>query len=288
MSWLAAALVLLASAIQGAGSAGTHAAISLEPTAHDFGQGLIRGGTWVRFELGGVWRGDSVTMRLTGPDSADFALRAFPVGPNPCSPDPWGRSLACDVIASFHPRSTGPKRAVLEVVDQAGNRATAPLTGVGVMPICTNEVVWCNYAHYYSGHFTYSENVQNARSRSSTTVTVWLSRGDAVCIGRQTQFVRGGDPETVTEEINGRGEVGVEFLQGERDSLVYRISIGCPGLQTATSQHRASMTAQGLLTGSEEYVPFEGEADPGTTGLTRIMWSLYTNDRLLFLALLVL
>lgn len=288
MSGLVAVLVLLASAIQGAASAGARPAISLDPTAHDFGQGLIRGDAWVRFELGGVLRGDSVTMRLTGPDSADFGLRAFPVGPNPCSPDPWGRSRDCDIIASFHPRSTGPKRAVLEVVDEAGDRATATLTGVGVMPLCTNEVVWCNYAHYYSGHFTYSENIQTERSRSSTTVTVWVRQGDAVCIGGRTQFERGGDPETQTEEINGPGEVGVEFLPGEADSVVYQISIGCPGLKAATSKHRAAMTAQALLFGSEEYVPFESEADPGATGLTRIMWSFYTSDRLLLLALLVL
>jgi hypothetical protein len=284
----------------GALGAGAYRALTLVPTSHDFGKAGVQGEVYRVFRISGVTAATAPTLRaeLTGRDSVDWYLQNdgsacwWPgrqdsnyVNNNP-SPFPG----TCDPFeVTFHPRTEGRKTAVLVVKDELGNRATAQLTGEAVAALCTNKVVFCNYAHLYSGTFNQTSNVETQDSYLRSTVMVTVTRGEAVCLGTQTQFQRNADPETVTKEISGPGLFAVEFLLGNNDSLKYRISFACPEparrgepgvpptyASTATELNEAVMYAQDLLAGSEDYPAPEADPDNGVTGMVRTTWELRT------------
>lgn len=286
-------------ALGGLGAAAT-TALMLEPASHDFGNVAVHGEAEFEFRLSGatVRNADDLRVAIRGPDSVDWNILGDEVGCTwPGRFDSTRRTRPgfpgiCDPLGvRFSPKSEGRKNAVLEVTDSLGNRATARLRGNAVAALCTNRVVFCNYAHLYTGafHQTYNIEAQDSYLRSSVSVTV--TKGEALCVGSQTQFQRGADPETVTKEITGPGLFAVEFLKDENDSLKYRISFGCPEparrgergapptyASTATELNQAVMYAQDLLAGSEDYPAPEADPENGVTGMVRTTWELRTRS----------
>lgn len=284
----------------GALGAVAHRALTLVPSSHDFGKAAVQGEAYREFRISGVTATTAPTLKaeLTGRDAVDWYLQNDGMAcwwpgrqdPNYRNDNPSSFGGTCEPFAvTFHPKTEGRKSAVLVVVDQLGNRVTAQLTGEAVPALCTNRVVFCNYAHLYSGafHQTYNIEAQDSHLRSSVSVTV--TKGEALCVGTQTQFQRGADPETVTKEITGPGLFAVEFLKDENDSLKYRISFGCPEparrgergapptyASTATELNQAVMYAQDLLAGSEDYPAPEADPENGVTGMVRTTWELRT------------
>jgi hypothetical protein len=117
----------------------------------------------------------------------------------------------------------GVKKASLDVVDSKHVLVSAALEGVAVEPVCTNDVVFCNYARFYSGNFDWSTATEQ--------VKVTIVNGVASCNGSATFQ---GRPKGI---VSGPGLVAVEFVQGTiEDStgnegperLVYRITVACP------------------------------------------------------------
>ena len=190
----------------------TAAALTIAPASHDFGQVAVMGLKTQIFTTTlppGVTSG-TLTYAITGPDAADFLdSGTMPFGPNTsCPSGPQG--VACEWSVEFRPRSMGPKRATLEVTDNSGNRITAALRGEAVAALCTNRVVFCNYAHHYSGVVSWSDG--------NAGVNVDVEKGVASC-----------NATGESELTSGPGLVAVEFGESEDEpSPFYRITVACP------------------------------------------------------------
>lgn len=195
------------------------AALSIAPASHNFGKVAVMGSVQQAFTVtlpSGVARGASLTYAIAGPDAADFILpppagTIDPFDPmRPCPPGPQGRACSKEVV--FWPHGLGPKQATLVVTDNSGNRATAALSGEGVKALCTNTVVWCNYAIHYSGVVSYAGEAGH--------VNVDVVQGVASCNAASP-----GESGLTT----GPGLIGVEFgRDGEMPGGFYRITVACP------------------------------------------------------------
>src|ERR1044071_3101104 len=118
----------------------------------------------------------------------------------------------------------GPARIGL-VAAVSGNRVTVPLTGKGVQQQCTNRVVFCNYAHLYSGIFSWTYTIVAASSQTKIHVQVNITNGEAVCNGSETLTDNG---RSRTGAITGKGLLAVEWLTGDESPYVYRITAASP------------------------------------------------------------
>lgn len=131
----------------------------------------------------------------------------------------------------FGPGSyVGPKRARLEVTDSRGGVAKATLSDTVVAPVCTNNVVFCNYAHLYSGTFNWINKNSSATSSHSENVAVTVTLGVAVCNGTVVDTENG---RSITGAVTGKGLIGVEFDEEvdpttNTKQTVYRITAACP------------------------------------------------------------
>jgi hypothetical protein len=197
------------------------AALTINPPYQNFGK-VVAGNMESRsftttLPPGAAW-GTSLTYTITGPNAGDFKWEdANPVDPfnsNSCRAGAQG--VACTGSVLFYPRSVGSKRATLAVSDGRGSMTSATLEGEAVAALCTNRVVFCNYAHHYSGVVSWSDG--------DSYVNVDVVRGVASC------NTGGPDPGLM---VSGPGLIAVEFGQStersERRSLTYyRITAACP------------------------------------------------------------
>src|SRR5262245_8698459 len=252
------------------------ATMRIQPSSYDFGKEVTHGGAKATsFAISVTGGGTVLTATISGPDVADFKLGTA----TGCGPT----SNSCTLAVSFKPQSVGVKNATLTLDDGKGNSAQASLRGTGIAPVCTNNVVFCNYAFLYSGNFDWTT--------ASETVRVTVVDGVATCNGSVTLQ---GRPRG---SVNGTGLIGVEFVRGSitdslgnegPERLVHRVTVAwrspfVPATADAaalpsrpaelgdffktTYNQPAIKTPMDSLTGSTSY-PLEGE---GTVSVT---WTL--------------
>ena len=202
--------------------AAVRAALTVTPTSHDFGNVAVGGLMAKDFRIVPSPGVDTILLAMQGPDKMDFApdvdtiivaLECNAQGP------------ACIRAINFHPKSLGPKQATAVITDRRGGRATVSLTGKGVSPICTNRVVFCNYAHLYSGTFGWNRTLNGPNSQYRENVQVTITNGVAVCNGSATSSGQG---TSQTGAITGKGLIAVEWLEDPMYPWVYQITAACP------------------------------------------------------------
>jgi len=113
----------------------------------------------------------------------------------------------------------------LVVKDFRGGRATAALKGNGVRALCENKVVSCNYAHLYSGVFSWNDGLQGAGSSTSIVMQADIDGLNVACNGTETIRDEGGSHVLVSK---GSGLVAVEFKVDDENRKVYNITVACP------------------------------------------------------------
>ncbi len=218
--------------------AAMQAGITVTPAGHDYGDVGLGGVVYQDFQMElppGIAPQDTVyqlSMTTTGPDAKDFLLYTplidVPVVTRhvnliQCPTGP--RALVCTESVRFTPTLVGPRQATLVVADNRGNRFTVPLRGKGVEPVCTNRVVFCNYAHLYSGTFGWNYSIIGPASQTKVHVQVTVTNGVAVCNGAETITANG---RAQTGAITGKGLFAVEWLEDAMYPFVYRITAACP------------------------------------------------------------
>jgi hypothetical protein len=276
-------------------AAGIARTVTVTPTSLDFGQVAIGGGTnakSVDIRMAAPGPKDSVIAVLAGPDVADFRM-------SPSCQDPSLAAGPCSQQVWFQPSLQGPKVARLELTDTRGGRATVTLKGTGVSPVCTNKVVFCNYAHFYTGTFNWTSNLTGPGASTSETISVDILHGVASCNGTVKSTFQG---RSRTGAVTGTGLVAVEFdndtlPNGDRDpkaGTVYRITVACPSPdfkatadEPATPSRPAELgdffqqsydqkiKAVGLdLVGSTSYPAPDVDPLNGVNGAVQVNWSL--------------
>jgi hypothetical protein len=191
------------------------AALGLAPQYHNFGKvvaGNQKSRSFTTTLPPGAPPGTTLTYTITGPDASDFQWSdnnpVDPFGSSHCQAGPQGVTCTGEVL--FYPRSIGPKRATLAVSDGRGSMTTATLEGEAVAALCTNRVVFCNYALHYSGVVSWSDGTSG--------VNVDVVNGVASC-----------NASGESELTSGPGLVAVEFGESEdAPSPFYRITAACP------------------------------------------------------------
>lgn len=231
--------------------------ISIQPISHDFGRiavgGTSRNMTFRVTLPTGAGPSDTIIGKIAGADATDFILfnenngtRCEGGRPSLLAPSPYSsywRSGSCTYEVDFRPGSyVGPKVARLEVSDSRGGVAKATLTGTAVAPLCTNNVVFCNYAHLYSGTFNWINKNSSPTSSHSENVEVTVTLGVAVCNGTVTDTENG---QSTTGAVTGKGLIGVEFDEEvdpntRAKRTVYRISVACPSPAFAATEYVAA------------------------------------------------
>lgn len=252
-------------------------ATTISPTRYDWGRVAVGDpAPFIKFRVtlpAGFLLTDSVDVSLAGPDVQDFYVDTL--GRVVCNmPDPWDpRRLrpggGCEFQVQFQPRSVAAKTARLEVVDKFGTKATATLHGFGIAPMCTMTVVFCNYAHLYSGSFSWQTGLSGQYGQNSKTITVNVINGRANCSGSETDvnIDDRGNRTTQVGTILGPGLIAIEFEKDSTGKDVYRITGACPSPYwppTADQPARASTPAE---LGSSYYEQsYQQPMPPGSTG----------------------
>ena len=290
------------------------AAITITPPSHDFGDINVNGMSppkTFRVTVSGPLLGNKHTVKVVGQDASEFPLNSGDTlllsDPQSCTRTSQGAT--CKVVIDFRPRGVGARFARLEVSDRLGTRARADLKGKGVGgTVCLYRVVECNYAHIWSGVFTWTSTTNAPGSQDTETVDVTVVNGVASCNGGATSS---GNGKTRSARIQGPGLFAVEFLSDTDKPhqaqlgvgyWVYRITAACPsphwpassdepetesrpaemghGEQSSDKQPAAAtaMTLDSLISRLpklEGRISFPGN-DPvnGVTGTTTITWNL--------------
>jgi hypothetical protein len=153
-------------------------------------------------------------------------------------------------------------------------------------PSCQMKVVSCNYAHLYSGEFSWSNTIKGSASQFHEQVTVSVKNGVADCLGTVKDTDHG---QTTSGTVSGPGLFAVEFERDSANQLVYRITAACPTaagmgspVQKAelghhdqeTYRQRATAIAQQVLKGSSNYPAPETDPVNGVTGTVQVTWNL--------------
>jgi hypothetical protein len=149
-------------------------------------------------------------------------------------------------------------------------------------------VVACNYAHLYSGAFSWQVELRSPIGSDVTSVQVSVISGKATCSGSVVSESKGADP--VREPVQGQGLVAVEFVSDSSNPLEYKISVACP--TTSSGQTNAASLGNGIsiesplmpakavgenLSGTQRYPAPETDPDNGVTGTVQISWKLSRN-----------
>lgn len=213
------------------------AAITITPPSHDFGDINVNGmspAKTFRITVSGPVLGNKLTVKVVGQDAREFPHSHDTIDladPRLCTTTSQGAT--CTATVEFRPRGVGARFARLEVTDRFGTRGRADLKGKGVGgTVCLYRVVECNYAHLWSGMFSWS-SVSNAPGEQDTeTVDVTVVNGVATCNGGATSSSQG---TTRTGRIQGTGLFAVEFMPALETPAVlgvtlwaYRITVACP------------------------------------------------------------
>lgn len=270
-------------------------AVTVTPSSFDFGQVAVGGGsktTAFTIQMAGAGPTDSVVAVLAGPDAGDFRVGVS------CQP-PLLQGGGCRASVHFVPTLPGPKLARLDLTDTRGGRTSAALKGTGVQPVCTNRVVFCNYAHLYSGTFNWSSNLTGPGASTSETVSVTVVQGVATCNGTVISTLKG---RSRTGAVTGNGLVAVEFdhdtlPNGDRSPTagnVYRVTVACPSPAFQATADEAATPARPAelgdffqqtydqrikavgdnLSGSTSYPSPDADALNGVMGAVQVNWSL--------------
>lgn len=287
------------------------AAITITPASYDFGEAAVKGMAIARFRValpGSAAAAAAIrtsvafgtlTTSLTGPNAADFYSDDGPIVRVLVDPSaPYANCISgsqgyvCTILVSFRPQSLGPKTATLVVTDSLGNRATAQLKGKGVAALCEMKVVFCNYAHLYTGSFRWRTTLSGPASSHTETVDVQVIKGVATCNGAATDSENG---QTTTGPITGTGLIAVEFERDDTYRLVYRITVACPSpawpgtpdnprgtpsrpAELGDNEQKSyDQPASGFgidLIGSSSYPAPETDSVNGVSGQVDVSWSL--------------
>ena len=183
------------------------------------------------------------------------------------------------------PPVTHPTRlAFLLIIVALASHSTS--TAGAQTPPCQMKVVSCNYAHLYSGQFSWSNTINGPASQFHEQVTVGVKNGVADCVGTVRETENG---QTQSGTISGPGLFAVEFERDSADKLVYRITAACPTaagmgspVQKAelghhdleTYQQRATTIAQKVLKGGSNYPAPETDAVNHVTGTVQVTWNI--------------
>ena len=153
-------------------------------------------------------------------------------------------------------------------------------------PPCQMKVVSCNYAHLYSGEFSWTNTLNGPSSQFHEQVTVSVKNGVADCLGTVRETSNG---QTTSGKVSGPGLFAVEFERDSADKLVYRITAACPTaagmgspVQRAelghhdqeTYQQRATAIAQKVLQGGSNYPAPETDEVNHVTGTVQVAWNI--------------
>ena len=260
----------------------TAAPIRITPGSQDFGKVMLGGSKVATFSVVPPvpLAGDSVRVSVTG--SSEFQEIVQPTGR--CA----GTTVlySCQVLVQFSPTTLGVKTGSLAVSDSRGNSGTVPLRGEGADVFCTLTVVPCNYAHLYSGEFSWQIVLRDPDTQTRTHVTVGVKNGVATCVGSIDDTEVGRDP--VHGTISGPGLIGVEYLPDPMHKIVYRVTVACPGpkypglnsgpasLSDAqnTENQPATAIGQNALSGQITYPAPETDPANNVSGTVTIAWSL--------------
>jgi len=167
-----------------------------------------------------------------------------------------------------------------------------PSSGQGVNAACEMKVVSCNYAHLYSGAFSWTSSLASPGSSYHEQVQVKVVRGVAVCSGQATES---GNGQSRSAPIAGSGLIAVEFVEDSARRLVYRVTVACPtpawpalNNDPATPSRPAELgqNEQGsynqpatriempLLNGSYSNPSPDSDRANGVTGTVSVHWNL--------------
>jgi len=148
----------------------------------------------------------------------------------------------------------------------------SPASAGAQEPPCQMKVVSCNYAHLYSGEFSWTNTLNGTDSQLHEQVTVSVKNGVADCLGTVRTTSKG---QSTSEKISGPGLFAVEFELDSADKLVYRITAACPtGHDRETYQQRATAIAQKVLQGGSSYPAPETDEVNHVTGTVKVTWNI--------------
>ncbi len=261
--------------------------ITITPASRDYGDVAVNGTTTKTFVVGGLATRDSALAIVTGPDARQWIIQA---STNLCRVDPQDPD-PCSFEVSFNPNSTGPKTATLVVRDFRGGRVTAQLKGKGVVALCEMKVVFCNYAHLYTGVFKWNSVLTAPKSSTIIAVQADVVGGRVTCNGSETLTE---DGVSRVLKVQGNGLIAVEFKVDDTNSKVYNITVACPSPgdagnpsqpaelghfdQQSYDQRKTSAgvdVAPGVdLIGTNDYEDGASDAANGVNGRVTVSWSL--------------
>ena len=153
-------------------------------------------------------------------------------------------------------------------------------------PKCQMKVVSCNYAHLYSGQFSWTNTLNGPASQFHEQVTVTVKDGAANCLGTVRETSNG---QTTSGTVSGPGLFAVEFERDSANQVVYRITAACPTaagmgspVQKAelghhdmeTYQQRPATIGQKSLKGSSNYPAPETDPVNHVTGTVQVTWDI--------------
>jgi hypothetical protein len=160
--------------------------------------------------------------------------------------------------------------------------------GAGQQPGCLMNVVHCNYAHFYSGTYSWQSVISDADTRNETNLTVTVQLGNAHCTGFQSEL----DLKTGSSKdtISGPGLFAVEFGPDSANKLSYTITAACPspayqgrpprpaelGKSFSQESYTQPATSVGMtpLVGSWSIPAPETDSINGVIGTLKVSWSL--------------
>ena len=256
--------------------------LAVSPAQVDFGKAVVRG-TARRDVTVSSAVGDTLSLSISGPNASEFQLDVSSVL---CNRN--GNPIAsCPAGVFFSPASLGRRTATLLVTNPRGQRFTVALVGEGVQEaMCTATIVFCNYAHLYTGTFTWQISLQAPSSSDVTNVQMNVIDGKASCTGSTVSTSQGAD--TIRQAILGSGLFAVEFVQDPLYPVAYKISAACPtpvgggrsqpaslgnGISMESPVEPAKVIGENL-NGTVAYPAPETDPVNSVTGTVQIAWNL--------------
>lgn len=214
---------------------------TLTPNRHDFGSAVVTTPAPVfAFQVTlppGALATDSIDVSIGGQNPTDFSVSGGG-GKRQCTtmPRPGGGNAipgSCRVPVMFKPLALGARTADLWVVDKQGRQVSATLLGTGIMPLCTNAVVFCNYAFMYTGTVQWKSVLQGDYGSNTRSISVDVQGETATCDGAETEvnISMVGNQRHVTTNtgrIYGAGLIAVELTQDSLGHPAYQVTAACP------------------------------------------------------------
>jgi hypothetical protein len=162
---------------------------------------------------------------------------------------------------------------------------------------CEAKVVPCNYAHLYSGSFSWQSELLGPYGQNRRSVTVTVVKGTATCDGSETDvnISKVGDQTYTTTEvgtIKGPGLIAVEFENDSAGAVIYRVTGACPSprweaarqspvqpaeLGNSYEEESYNQPASAMwidLVGNRSELHPDTDQVNGVSGTIRVTWSL--------------